>query len=356
SYGHEPFLRVGYNAYPGYGKQRLAIRFDLAQLPQDVVVDEATLRLYCQGGTRDDPMTVAAHVLTGSWDEANAGWDRLASRVGALQSAVALRHGLDGGYWAEWDVHSAVQAWASGEWAFGFVLIGDEDQGAVPRLRVFQSREASDPAYWPHLRVRYHTPCPLPAAPALLAPADGATVYYATFTWSAVATATSYVVQVAEPFAVPGSFETTETSQSWPDYPFVCSGDYFWRVRAVNACGAGPWSATRRLVKTYWTPEDLSPDDGALFAFGATVSLDAEFAYGRYQVAREPEFATLVVAESTDIGEPCTMAGLAPGTYYWRAAALDHYCCEYGPWSAVRRFVILEVAHTLWLPLALRGG
>ncbi len=82
---------------------------------------------------------------------------------------------------------------------------------------------------------------PLAAAPALTAPANGSTggATNPTFTWGAVAGATSYDIQVAtDPtFANIVALATGLTSTSWTSSALAADTVHYWRVYAVNACG-----------------------------------------------------------------------------------------------------------------------
>jgi hypothetical protein len=99
---------------------------------------------------------------------------------------------------------------------------------------------------------------PAPAAPTLSAPAGTITTRTPTFTWSAVAGATSYDLYVAIPF---GAAVINMTDLA----PTVCTGaicsqaspvslptgqDYVWWVRAKNAFGPGDWSASLQFRVT----------------------------------------------------------------------------------------------------------
>ena len=89
-------------------------------------------------------------------------------------------------------------------------------------------------------------PPPVPAAPSLFSPANGATPSQPiAFDWSDVANATSYTIQVddSNPFTSP-----LVRNQSVADSRFTTTGlasvRHWWRVRAVNSAGAaGAWSA-----------------------------------------------------------------------------------------------------------------
>ena len=68
-----------------------------------------------------------------------------------------------------------------------------------------------------------------------------------TLDWSGVNGAASYEVQVATDsgFANIVAFMTGLTDTQWTVAPALNSGaTYFWRVRAVNDCGPGPWGPT----------------------------------------------------------------------------------------------------------------
>ena len=86
-----------------------------------------------------------------------------------------------------------------------------------------------------------------PDAPTLISPADGATdvSLTPTFTWSAVANADSYTLQVATDAAFSNIVHTasglTETSYTMPDTLDVDT-TYYWRVAAENPCGDGPYA------------------------------------------------------------------------------------------------------------------
>jgi len=91
--------------------------------------------------------------------------------------------------------------------------------------------------------------CPLPSAPSLLSPPNGATGVSTTPTldWSDVTGATSYDVQVCSDSGCTNVVrsQTGLTASQWTVSPALNNGTtYYWRARAVNSCGAGPWSAT----------------------------------------------------------------------------------------------------------------
>jgi len=91
--------------------------------------------------------------------------------------------------------------------------------------------------------------CPLPSAPSPLSPPNGATGVSTTPTldWSDVTGATSYDVQVCRDSGCTDVVRSQMglTASQWTVSPALNNGTtYYWRARAVNSCGAGPWSET----------------------------------------------------------------------------------------------------------------
>lgn len=114
---------------------------------------------------------------------------------------------------------------------------------------------------------------PTIGAPALVGPADGATLDYpdalGVLRWRPAAGAARYLVQVStSPTFAEGEPDLTYANgELSADVPREHIGvTQYWRVRGVNAekTWGGPWSATRAFTVT-WTdvPTQLSPADGA---------------------------------------------------------------------------------------------
>lgn len=91
---------------------------------------------------------------------------------------------------------------------------------------------------------------PLPAAPGLASPADGATdeALFPSFSWNAVTNADSYLLEIAEDPGFGTIVYSTNTSNTNVDLPSALTGEtiYYWRVTSANnACGAGNTSSIR---------------------------------------------------------------------------------------------------------------
>jgi hypothetical protein len=99
-------------------------------------------------------------------------------------------------------------------------------------------------------------PPPQPAAPSLIAPADGAIVTQpVTLDWTDVANATSYEVQVDDSSTIAAPFVANPVAMtSVVTLGQLAAQRLWWRVRARNSAGVfGPFSSTRRF-----TPQSAS--------------------------------------------------------------------------------------------------
>jgi hypothetical protein len=87
----------------------------------------------------------------------------------------------------------------------------------------------------------------LPAAPVLVAPANGdsLSIQKPVLKWNTVATATTYRVQVstASTFATLLINDSTRTTSTDTVATILSAGTYYWRVNAKNANGIGDWSS-----------------------------------------------------------------------------------------------------------------
>jgi hypothetical protein len=95
------------------------------------------------------------------------------------------------------------------------------------------------------------TPPPVPAAPTLVSPAQGATVAQpVTLNWNDVANATSYEVRVDNSSTISAPYVANPTvTSSQVTLGALPAQQLWWRVRARNAAGVfGPFSSTRRFT------------------------------------------------------------------------------------------------------------
>lgn len=135
------------------------------------------------------------------------------------------------------------------------------------------------------------------------------------------------------------------------------------RIRAEAKAGEyriGVWgiaaSSTNRIGYTELTigvtavpsvaPLLLVPTDGSrltqpevAFAFEPTAGVPRS----RLQVSRSPIFTRPVIDTTLELAA-VTLPAIAPGIYYWRAAAINE--CGNGPWSVPRGFQVLDLVDT----------
>jgi hypothetical protein len=97
----------------------------------------------------------------------------------------------------------------------------------------------------------FTTQCLAPGTPTLSSPANWSYAGGPTpeFTWSAVSGAVSYRIQVDNNsnFGTP-EVNTTTSSLSYTPASPLPPDTYYWRVRASNSCGDGPWSSEWNLT------------------------------------------------------------------------------------------------------------
>ena len=91
------------------------------------------------------------------------------------------------------------------------------------------------------------------SAPATLAPAPNATEVdpFVRLEWKAVENVEHYELQYgrySDFRSVIGNLTDLATTEYVPDFPLPGDTRYFWRVRAVNACGPGSWSDARSFL------------------------------------------------------------------------------------------------------------
>ena len=215
--------------------------------------------------------------------------------------------------------------------------------GNAPDIGAFEFGSTGTPPVIP--------PVAVPTAVVLASPADGATgaSLAPALAWTAITSAQSYQVQVS----TSSSFATTVanasglTGTSYTLASLTAGTVYYWRVRATNTGGTGPWSVTRSFttqstptVSAPGTVQLASPANGtsgvALTPALTWTSLTTAQTY-QVQIATASSFATTVVDVSGLTNNTYTPASLAASTsYYWRVRGAN--AGGNGPWSAARSF------------------
>jgi len=102
---------------------------------------------------------------------------------------------------------------------------------------------------------------------------------------------------------------------------------YWWRVRACNPGGKGPFSSAWSFTTVIGTPSMISPPDSAIgLPTIVTIRWNAVPGAAKYvlQVAVDSPFTQLLISDSGITGTVRDVQGLAAFTrYFWRVRALD---------------------------------
>jgi hypothetical protein len=154
-------LEVGYKQ-----TRRSLVRFDLSAVPEDVEVDNATLRLYAVGWSGTGNTTVGAYVVLRHWESCGATWNEAVSgepwaSAGCDDTTVDRRpdpvstFATDGPYsWYSLDLTAVVQDWLDGVLAnHGLLLM---NTAALDRDIFYFGSSNGDSIFHPHLVVEYH--------------------------------------------------------------------------------------------------------------------------------------------------------------------------------------------------------
>lgn len=182
-------------------------------------------------------------------------------------------------------------------------------------------------------------PRKLLAAPVFELP-DMVTTPAYLLTWQSNAKAAQYRVEISDSanfFTVRFNRAVTASRVSLPDLP---DGEYYLRVRAIDALGLEGFDNTQRLVMDTHPlpPFTLAPKDHEIFRSNAPVlrwTLSAEAQRYHVQVATDAAFSHPVL-DDTVSGSHVT-ADVAPGQYWWRVASMTA-TGEEGPFGPARPF------------------
>ncbi|MBS1910564.1 MAG: hypothetical protein JST22_01135 [Bacteroidetes bacterium] len=169
-------------------------------------------------------------------------------------------------------------------------------------------------ATW-HLTTAGGTPAPPTAAPALVSPSNHVSFqpYPVALTWTGVANATSYRIQLSGK----ADFSSTTFDTSNVAALSVMAPDtgsfmrYYWRVRGENAGGSGPWS-------TAW---DLTTNGiDAVPLESGTHGITMEIGTNPMRASSQPELIVLALPRAADVvlrvvdTRGATVAPIAEGT------------------------------------------
>ena len=157
---------------------------------------------------------------------------------------------------------------------------------------------------------------PITAPVVLTAPANGASLQQpVNFTWNAISNAINYEIQVATDAAFSNIvIAETVTATSYATQNLNNNTPYFWRVRAANTCGAGPYAATRSFTTTCATPTDIVL--AAVSDTSATIAWSQNTGAESWDIEIVPQGASPTGTALTTTTNPYTAVGLMINTCY----------------------------------------
>ena len=177
-----------------------------------------------------------------------------------------------------------------------------------------------------------------------LNPASGSSTTDITpeFSWTAVAGATRYEIQIADSAANleinPTVDDKNVSGTSYTPTALTNKQTHHWRVRAVDGDGqAGAWSGTQTLNINFDTVSGLDPADGSdITNITPEFSWTAVAGAAKYEIQIADSEANLAGSQSVDVNDGTsytpTTALTNLLTYHWRVRAVDGEG-QAGAWS-----------------------
>ncbi|MFP9098561.1 fibronectin type III domain-containing protein [Flavobacterium sp. RHBU_24] len=157
---------------------------------------------------------------------------------------------------------------------------------------------------------------PITTPVVLTAPANGASLQQpVNFTWNAISNAINYEIQVATDAAFSNIvIGETVTANSYATQSLENNTPYYWRVRATNTCGQGPYSATGSFATTCATPTDIVL--AGVTGTSATIAWNQNTGGQSWEIEIVPQGATPTGNTLTITDNPYTEDGLMVDTCY----------------------------------------
>lgn len=213
---------------------------------------------------------------------------------------------------------------------------------------------------------RFGVQLPIPSAPVLTSPANGATCISLTalLDWADVVGASGFRIQITtdSTFNNITTYDTSGVTVSQLNIPsgkLLNYTKYYWRVNATNTSGTSPWSAAWNFTTILSTPVLISPLNNST-GVSVTPLLDWGDVTGassyRVQVSTDSTFSSTAWDSSgITLSQVNVPSGkLLNGTlYFWRVNASNAGCTS--SWSAMWRFATIAAGLPLNLKAYLEG-
>ena len=135
--------------------QRTLVMFDLSGIPEDSVINSATLELYASSAPTTG-LTLNVHRITGTWTESAVTWTNQPAYNSTVDASLA--GGTTAG-WKIWNIASLVQEWINGTSAnYGLTVKGSVENDKTALTYAFASKENTTTGNRPILRINYTPP------------------------------------------------------------------------------------------------------------------------------------------------------------------------------------------------------
>jgi len=128
--------------------------FDLGLIPNDAVINSATLKLFVVNQATSGSKTIQIHKATSAWTESTT-WDTAPSFNGA--ASVTFQTGTTGGTTLNIDVKSLIQEWVNGTPNFGMTFTIQSEPSETEAVN-FATKDTTTVSQRPTLSINYTIP------------------------------------------------------------------------------------------------------------------------------------------------------------------------------------------------------
>jgi hypothetical protein len=220
---------------------RTFIRFDLANIPSNAVVNSASLRLNLQSFSGTGALAVEARLVLATWSETSITWNNQPARSSTVTTTTSV--GTTIGIFYNFTLTSLVQSWVNGTFANHGVALQAQNEATASQTRTFASRSHATTSIRPQLVITYTLPTP-PNAPSNLT-ATAVSTNQINLTWQDNSN-DEFGFKIERKTGAGGAYSQVDTvkagATSYNNIGLLASTTYLYRVRAYNAAGNSAYS------------------------------------------------------------------------------------------------------------------